>query len=256
VRLDQAIAFRYPEISRRKARELLSAHRVLVNERPVSVASREVTAEDRIVIVEEMAPLTILRDTDSWIAIDKPSGIPLQPARDRARRSVEEMLRVQLKQGRVSPSLWVVHRLDTGTSGVVVFARTQASAAELSKLFADREMRKVYLALAEGAIESEMTIDAPIDGREARTTVRPVARTADATLVEVEIHTGRTHQIRVHLSSAGHPVAGDRRYGSTLNTSRLMLHAWKLEHPVVGALEAPPPPELSADALRAVVPAR
>jgi 23S rRNA-/tRNA-specific pseudouridylate synthase len=169
VRLDQAIAFRYPEISRRKARELLSAHRVLVNERPVSVASREVTIEDRIVIVDDVAPLTILRETADWIAIDKPTGIPLQPARDRSRRSVEEMLRLQLKRSGAPHTLWVVHRLDTGTSGVVIFARTQPVAADLSRAFADREMKKVYVALAEGSIESEVLLDAPIEGREAAT---------------------------------------------------------------------------------------
>jgi 23S rRNA pseudouridine1911/1915/1917 synthase len=246
VRLDQAIAFRFPDVSRRKARELLSAHRVLVNERPVSVASREVGAEDRIVIVDELPPLTVLRQTDDWIAIDKPSGIPVQPARDRLRRSVEEMLRVQLKQSGVSPSLYVVHRLDTGTSGVVVFARTQAAAADLSRAFADREMRKLYVALVEGTVERGMVLDSPIDGRDAATTVRPLRRTELGTLVEAEIHTGRTHQIRIHLSRAGHAVAGDRRYGATVNMSRLMLHAWKLEHPSIGMLEAPLPAELTA----------
>jgi 23S rRNA pseudouridine1911/1915/1917 synthase len=241
VRLDQAIAARFPDVSRRKARELLSAHRVLVNERPVSVASREVTVNDRIVIVEETPDLAVIAQTKDWIAIDKPSGVPVQPARDRTRRSVEEMVRLQLKRSGVTPSLYLVHRLDTGTSGIVLFARTQEAAGDLSRLFADREMRKVYLAVAEGVIGEDLAIDTPIDGRAASTTIRTLGAATLGTLVEAEIHTGRTHQIRIHLASIGHPVAGDRRYGSTVNTSRLMLHAWKLEHPSVGTLEAAPP---------------
>ncbi len=241
MRLDQAIALRFPEISRRKARALLSAHRILVNERPVSVASREVKSSDRIAIVGEVADLAILRETDEWMAIDKPPGLPVQPVRDRGRRSAEEILRVQLKRGGHSPSLYLVHRLDTGTSGVVIFARDSAAAARLSRLFSSREMRKVYLAVVEGALEGEREITTPIDGRDARTVAHPISRAELGTLIEAEIHTGRTHQIRIHLASIGHPVAGDRRYGATINAPRLMLHAWKLEHPEIGEIEAPVP---------------
>ena len=241
MRLDQAIALRYPEISRRKARELLSAHRVLVNERPVSVASREVTSSDRIAIVEDVADLPVIRETADWIAIDKPSGLPVQPARDRARRSAEELLRLQLKQSGRSPSLYLVHRVDTGTSGVVIFARNSAAAAKLSRLFADREMRKIYLVVAEGIIDREIEVTMPIEGRDAVTIVRPLSQTELGTLAEAEIRTGRTHQIRIHLASIGHPVAGDRRYGATVNTPRLMLHAWRLEHGEIGVVEAPVP---------------
>jgi 23S rRNA pseudouridine1911/1915/1917 synthase len=241
VRLDQAIALRFPDVSRRKARELLSAHRVLVNERPVSVASREVTSSDRIAIVDGVADLPIIRETEDWIAIDKPSGLPVQPARDRARRSAEELLRVQLKRAGRTPALYLVHRVDTGTSGVVIFARNSNTAATLSRLFADREMRKIYLVVAEGNIERDIEVATPIDGRDALTFVRPISQTALGTLAEAEIRTGRTHQIRIHLASIGHPVAGDRRYGATVNTPRLMLHAWKLEHPDIGLLEAAVP---------------
>jgi RluA family pseudouridine synthase len=241
VRLDQAIAARFPDVSRRKARELLSAHRILVNERPVSVASREVAATDRIVIVDEPPELTVIAQTDEWIAIDKPTGIPVQPPRDRVRRSAEELLRLQLKRSGVTPSLYLVHRVDTGTSGVVLFARTPAAAAELSRLFADRAIRKVYLAVTEGTIDQPIRLETPIDGRTAVTAISPRKQKDGNTLVEAEIETGRTHQIRIHLSSIGHPVLGDRRYGSTVNTPRLMLHAWKLEHPRIGTLEAPIP---------------
>ncbi len=233
MRLDQAIAARNPEISRRQARQLIAERRVLVNERPVSIASREVGESDRIAIVDTLPQLEILKVTDAFIAVNKPAGMPTQPTRDRKQRSLEELLRVQYR------SIFLVHRLDTGTSGVVVFARTREAAAELSQLFAGRSMRKIYLARVEGAIESEVTIDSPIGGKDALTIVRPLG---DG-LIEAEIGTGRTHQIRIHLASIGHPVIGDRRYGGK-SARRLMLHAWKLEHEAIGAIEAPPPVDL------------
>src|SRR6266516_4673383 len=97
MRLDQAVAARFPHISRRKARELIGRRRVLVNEHPVSIASREVNAGDRVAIVEDAPPLDIIRMTDDWIAVNKPAGMAVQPTRDRKERSLEELLRVQFK---------------------------------------------------------------------------------------------------------------------------------------------------------------
>jgi 23S rRNA-/tRNA-specific pseudouridylate synthase len=132
-----------------------------------------------------------------------------------------------------------VHRLDTGASGVVIFARTRDAAANLSGMFASREVRKLYLARVAGTIDHPVTIEAPIAGKDALTLVRP--RGGD--LVEVQIETGRTHQIRIHLASIGHPIVGDRRYGGP-SAARMMLHAWKLDHEAIGLLEAPPPDDL------------
>ena len=237
MRLDQAVAARNPEISRRKARELISQKRVFVNDRPVGVASREVSDRDRITIALDALPeIEVLRETADWVAVNKPTGIPTQPARDRARRSLEELLRMRYR------TIHVVHRIDTQTSGVVVFAKNPAAAASLSALFASREVRKVYLAVAEGAIESELTIETPIGEKDAHTIVRPLQRLDGRTLVEAEILTGRTHQIRVHLKSIERPVVGDRRYGSTMHAPRMLLHAWKLDHPSFGGeLVAPVP---------------
>ncbi|HKO54317.1 MAG TPA: RluA family pseudouridine synthase [Thermoanaerobaculia bacterium] len=229
MRLDQAVAARYPEVSRRKARELIAARRVLVNDRPVAIASREVSDEDRVALVADF-DLAVLRETADWIAVDKPSGMPTQPARDREQRSLEELMRVRF--GRI----YLVHRLDTGTSGVVLFARTQPEAARLSQLFAAGAMRKLYVALVEPPLASPMTIETPIEGKDALTFVQP----RDGNRVEVEIRTGRTHQIRIHLSSIGHPVVGDRRYGGR-PAPRLMLHAWRIEHESMGVVEAPVP---------------
>ncbi|MEA2328505.1 MAG: rRNA synthase [Thermoanaerobaculia bacterium] len=239
MRLDQAIAARYPNISRRKARELIAARRVLVNERAVSIASREVDADDRIAIVEDAPELAIIRESDDWIAVDKAAGMPTQPTRDREQRSLEELLRLRFRE------IWLVHRLDTPTSGVVLFARTAAAAATLSALFAGGQIRKTYLAVLEGEIDEERVVETPVQGKDARTTFRPLRADGNTTLVEAIIETGRTHQIRIHAQSIGHPVVGDRRYGSGGRAARLMLHAWKLEHASFGTLEAPPPTSFS-----------
>src|SRR4051794_20052461 len=235
MRLDQAIAARHPGLSRRKARELVAAGSVLVNQRPVRVASRDVSDTDDIRIVESRPSIPLLASTNEWLAVDKPAGVPTQPPRDRKVLSLEEMLRVEYRQ------LYLVHRLDTPTSGVIVFARTAPAAAKLSRLFATGEIRKTYLARVDPPITEETTIDSPIEGREALTIVRP----RGGSLVEVEIKTGRTHQIRIHLASIGHPIRGDRRHGGP-PAARLMLHAWKLEHRSIGTLEAAIPSEFSA----------
>lgn len=237
MRLDQAVAARNPEISRRKARELIAQKRVFVNDRPVAVASREVGDADRITIaLDDPAAIDVLRETADWVAVNKPAGIPTQPARDRRQRSLEELLRMRYR------TIHLVHRIDTQTSGVVVFARSPAAAALLSGLFAAREVRKVYLAVAEGTIDRELTIETPIGEKDAHTIVRPLQQLDGATLVEAEILTGRTHQIRIHLKSIERPVAGDRRYGSTMAAPRMLLHAWKLEHAWFGGeLVAPVP---------------
>jgi|SRR5207245_3250065 len=234
MRLDQAVAARFPQISRRQARELIAQRRVLVNERPVAIASREVRDQDRIAIIEDTATVVqILKLTEGFVAVNKPAGMPAQPARDRKQISLDELLRSQFK------SIYLVHRIDTAASGVMIFARTRDAAASLSGLFSTRAIRKLYLARIDGAIDHPIAIESPIGGKEAVTFVRP---RSDG-VVEAEIQTGRTHQIRIHLASIGHPIVGDRRYGGS-KADRLMLHAWKLDHETIGTIEAPPPDDL------------
>jgi 23S rRNA pseudouridine1911/1915/1917 synthase len=241
VRLDQAVAARYPEISRRKARELISQKRVLVNDRPVGVASREVSDRDRITVAEDVPELRVIRETADWVAVDKPPGMATQPARDRVRRSLEELLRIRYG------TIFLVHRIDTQTSGVVVFAKTKVAAADLSRLFSSREIAKTYLAVAEGRIDRETVIESPIGGKDAHTIVRPLKELDGITLVEAEILTGRMHQIRIHLKFIERPVVGDRRYGSSMPAPRMLLHAWKLGHVYFGEeLVAPVPGDFPA----------
>jgi 23S rRNA pseudouridine1911/1915/1917 synthase len=235
VRLDLAVAARF-NISRRKARAQIADGRVLVNRRRVAVASREVNANDELSIISEDAPhANVLASTERWLAVDKPPGLPTQPMRDRSHTSLEDILRGQFG------TIYLVHRIDTPTSGVVIFARTKEAAAQLSSLFAAGEISKTYVAVAEGEIDREMTIDAPIEGKPALTIVRPLRRAMFGTLVEIDLKSGRTHQIRIHLSSVGHAVAGDRRYGSTIDAPRLMLHAFRLQHAEIGTIESPIP---------------
>src|SRR5262245_11213184 len=234
MRLDQAIAARFPDLSRRKARELIAAGRVLVNQRLVRIASREIDERAEIAIAAEVPSVDVIRSTNPWIAIDKPPGMPTQPPRDRTPLSAEEILRLHYRQ------IYPLHRLDTPVSGVLLFARTREAAAKFSGLFAAGAIRKTYLARVTGEIEREITIATPIGGKDALTIVHPLR----GSLAEVEIKTGRTHQIRLHLASIGHPVQGDLRYGGP-PASRVMLHAWKLEHESIGTLEAPIPSELS-----------
>lgn len=228
MRLDQAVAARYPDISRRKARGLIAAGRVLLNQRRVSVASREVSDRDVVTVVEETPAIDVIRSTEDWIAVNKPAGMPTQPERDRKQLSLEEALRVEHK------NIWLVHRIDTPTSGVVIFARTQTAAAKLSQMFRDGEIEKTYLARVTPPIAERTVIDTRIDGKAALTEVEP------GDPVIVRIGTGRTHQIRVHLASIGHPVDGDRSYGGA-PAPRLMLHAWKLRHAWFGELIAQKP---------------
>ncbi len=131
MRLDQAVVAKFPAISRRKARDLISAGRVLVNQRSVRVASREVAAGDELTVAEELQSVTVLAIHDEWLAVNKPAGMPTQPQRDRASLSLEEILRVEHR------TIWLVHRLDTPTSGVVVFARTQPAAATAARARTD-----------------------------------------------------------------------------------------------------------------------
>jgi 23S rRNA pseudouridine1911/1915/1917 synthase len=238
MRLDQAVAARFPDISRRKARELIAARRVLVNDRPMAIASRDVPDDARIAVVDELPEFEVIRETPDWIAVNKPAALPVQPMRDRTQRSLEELLRIRCRE------VWLVHRIDTNTTGLVVFARTRAAAAWLSALFAGGAIRKTYLAVVEGELMNETSIDSPIGGKHALTTVKPLASAGGVTLIEAEIKTGRTHQIRIHLASFGHAVIGDRRYGATIQAPRPMLHAWKLEHPLLGLLQAPLPDDL------------
>jgi 23S rRNA pseudouridine955/2504/2580 synthase len=213
------------------------------------------------------------------LAVAKPAGLAAHPGSGIIGATLVEMARAYLKtpddlppaEFRPSPA----HRLDRETSGVVLVAKTRRAMVRLTEIFTDGErVRKVYLALVKGKMPREAgTIDLPlseheqtarskaargVNFQEAVTRWTVASAMKEASLLEVEIETGRTHQIRRHLQAVGHPVAGDPRYGDfpfnklarqRWGLRRMFLHAWKLElpHPMTEArlaLEAPPPPEL------------
>lgn len=251
-RLDLAMADSPLGLSRREARRLLREARVVVNGVPLSVASREVRPGDRIAILREQSDVPVIELARERVVVDKPSGLAAQLPRREGPLSSLEVLAAQLKRGGEPALLWVVHRIDTATSGVLIYARSRHEAARLSAAFARHEFEKRYVAILGTRLERELTLQSPIgrtspatfgavdEGRAATTIVRPLEQRPEGTLAEILITTGRTHQIRIHLSGAGHPLLGDLKYGGR-PAARLMLHAARLAHPRIGAWEAAVP---------------
>ena len=189
--------------------------------------------------------LRILYQDDSYVAVDKPSGLFVhRSAYDRRSRDlVLQRLRDQLGQ-HVHP----VHRLDRATSGVLVFALSRAAAGDLMAEFRERRVDKTYLAVVRGFANADGTVDRPIEGAEARTRWRLLDRaelpipvggfpSARYSLLALHPATGRHHQLRRHLAAAGHPILGDSTHGDNrqnrafrdhTGVGRLMLHAWRL----------------------------
>jgi 23S rRNA pseudouridine1911/1915/1917 synthase len=266
LRLDQFLARELPNFSRSRLQQLIRQKLVTLNAafaRPRDL----VRAGDRIGVIEpppekidnlpEPIPLDVLYEDHDLIVINKPAGIVVHPgAGQREHTLVNALLhhfpRLSGIGGKERPG--IVHRLDKETSGCLVVAKTDAAHRGLSKQFEDRTVEKIYLALVAGkfrklagVIEEKigrhpvhrkrMSISSQ-RGREAKTEYRVVSGSEKVSLVECKLHSGRTHQIRVHLHHLGHPVLGDKVYGAkTANVfPRQMLHAWKLafEHPTTG----------------------
>lgn len=184
--------------------------------------------------------ISILFENDDLLAINKPEGLAAIPERLPGNKSLLEMLSVE-RAGK----LYVVHRLDRETSGVIVFAKNAETHRRLNRQFESRSIRKTYLALVHGVVpDDEGTIDVPLRqfgsgrvavdperGKASITDFRVQNRFKSSTLVEAYARTGRRHQIRVHLYHLGHPIAGDPLYGDKTQQAlyrRLMLHAQKL----------------------------
>jgi len=290
-RLDQRIASRFDGISRTRVQELIAAGLVLVNAQPAKGSHRlrggdHITVEVRprppLRAEAESIALDILYEDEDVLAINKPSGMTVHAGAGNPSGTLVNALlgRGQtLSQGGDALRPGIVHRLDKGTSGVILVAKNDAAHAKLGESFRQREVKKTYLALLEGHFKeasgrielaiardprnrTRMTARRSIvlgNAREARTDWRTIARIDNTTLVEVQLHTGRTHQIRVHFSALRHPVVGDTLYGAaprlqvgkrTLGSlGRNFLHAAKLAftQPRTGAwieLQAPLPQDL------------
>jgi 23S rRNA pseudouridine1911/1915/1917 synthase len=198
----------------------------------------------------------VLYEDDAIIAVDKPAGLSMHANRDQSRPSLESLVGKH-----VEAPVFIHHRLDAATSGVVVFAKAAAANAALARAFSSRAVEKTYLALVvrppidwpeRMSLDSSIlvaengTVRADPAGKSALTHVRVLERRAGHLLLEARLVTGRKHQIRVHLSALGAPIVGDTRYGGP-PAPRLMLHAERLEldHPITGGrvVVASPRPE-------------
>lgn len=206
-------------------------------------------------------PLQILYADDALIFINKPPGLVVQ---QRLHEPDEPFLHDLV--GQQAGPVFLMQRLDRGTSGVIFFSRRADINAKLTRQFERKRIRKRYLALCEGELAEKQTIDAPLvrvgaikfgvreGGRRAVTHVEPVQATPRGSLVAIVLETGRTHQIRVHFAAIGHPLAGDWLYGER-NAVRPMLHAAELEmtHPLTNAplrVAAPVPADFADEAGR------
>jgi 23S rRNA pseudouridine1911/1915/1917 synthase len=219
----------------------------------------------------EALPLAIVYEDEHMIVVDKPAGMPVHPGPGHSGHTLVNALLAHCPDlpgigGVQRPG--IVHRLDKDTSGLIVAAKDEKAHQGLTRQLAERRMHKTYLALVDGRLQpDEALIDAPIgrdpnnrkrmrvDGaasREAQTSYRVREHYPGYTYLEASPITGRTHQIRVHLASLGHPVVGDAVYGRpTKLVSRQFLHAWRLDltHPVDGrelSFEAPMADDLAA----------
>lgn len=280
LRLDQFISGRSQDLSRTLVRKLVDFGGVHIDGRRSRRCSQAVAAGMKVEIFVDGLPLETFRLETAvlfrdpyLLAVDKPAGIETQPTPARFKGTLYAALLDYLHdpfRPQQPPTVGMVQRLDRDTSGVLVFSIHQRAHRGLTEAFAGRHVRKTYLAVvagrmsaAEGEFRSLLARNRATNkvksvvkgGKEAVTCYRVREKFADATLVEVEILTGRSHQIRVHLAEAGHPLLGDQLYGGPRlwhghAVERQMLHAWRLcfRHPVSGAaleLEAPIPTDMA-----------
>ena len=281
IRLDQFMAKRLPEFSRSRLQQLIRDGFVRLNDstsRPRQIVRGgdkiELTEPplEKIEMLPEVIPLEILFEDDDLVVINKPPGLVVHPGAGHREHTLVNALLNHCATlsgigGKERPG--IVHRLDKETSGSLVVAKNDATHRDLSKQFAARTVEKIYLALVAGklrkpagAIEGKIgrhpvhrkqMSATTLRGRVAKTEYRVVRSSDRATLIECRLHSGRTHQIRVHLHHLGHAVLGDKIYAPRLakDFPRQMLHAWKLgfRHPSTEewkSFEAPLPDDFAA----------
>lgn len=261
LRLDQALAAHVPNLSRRKARVLIDIGGVFINKCRCKIAShsmhlgevvsatlggaleRATNAVGRTARLQDERDLhyNIVFEDDEILVIDKPAGLLVAPTPESDRQNLAGLL--ARRHPEESP-VFVVHRIDLDTSGLLVFAKTTLANQRLSERFRTHDLDREYLAVVAGGFPEGLTrLDRPIAGRAAVTHVRVLERFASvASLIGCRLETGRTHQIRIHVQAEGHPVLGDRRYTLPhvpipFPPPRMALHARRLAfvHPGTGA---------------------
>jgi 23S rRNA pseudouridine1911/1915/1917 synthase len=272
--LDRFLAEHADDLSRSAAARLIKSHLVRVNGRTADPADRVLAGDvvefeiPEAYIAEAAAepiPLEVVYEDEDFAVINKPPGMVVHPAPGHHTGTLVHALlgrggNWSAVGGVMRPG--IVHRLDKGTSGLIVVARNDASHRALSSQLKDRSLSRTYMAIVRGPMKDDAgELEGPIGrdpkerkrmavvsgGRFARTRYQVVERRGGHTLLRCDLDTGRTHQIRVHLAALGHPVAGDAEYGGgEAGAARPMLHAWRLRlrHPRTGiemSFEAAPP---------------
>ncbi|MDB5922734.1 MAG: pseudouridine synthase [Betaproteobacteria bacterium] len=257
LRLDQALARLLPEHSRSRLTRWVRDHRVSVEGRsadpsdPVWGGERlriDPTTDPKVLAyLPQDIPLDVVYEDDTLIVINKPPGLVVHPGSGNWEGTLLNALLQHAPALSEVPRAGIVHRLDKDTSGLLVVAKTLTAQTDLVRQLQAHTVRRIYAALARGVVPRDDKIEAPIGrhpvsrtrmavvarGKPAITHYHVVARYLDATLLECRLETGRTHQIRVHLASIGHPIVGDPVYGKRTdkradNFERQALHAQQL----------------------------
>ncbi|MHA8262971.1 RluA family pseudouridine synthase [Lactobacillaceae bacterium Melli_B3] len=273
-RIDKVSALLESSISRSRAKELIQSGDILVNHQSVKpkyevvqgdVISIHIPTPKQLDLTPEAIPLDIVYEDDDVLVVNKPQGMVVHPAPGHPDHTLVNALLYHTPLSKINGTLrpGIVHRIDKDTSGLLMVAKNDLAHESLSKQLKAKTNVRKYVALVHGVIKNDQgTIDAPIgrdkkyrkkqaivaDGRHAVTHYRVLERFANYTLVECQLETGRTHQIRVHMKSIGHPLVGDPLYGprKTIKGNGQFLHAQVLgfKHPRTGEqllFEAPLP---------------
>jgi len=285
-RLDQALARLIPEHSRNRLQTWIRDGRLTVDGALVCDPKRKLRGAEQLALSEppplevvaatpENIPLSIVFEDADILVIDKPAGLVVHPGSGNWSGTLLNALLHHAPDASQLPRAGIVHRLDKDTSGLMVVARNVLAQTDLVRQLQARTVKRQYYALVRGVVPRNTLVDAPIGrhptqrtrmavvqgAREARTHVEVRERFARCTLVECSLETGRTHQIRVHMSHLGHPLVGDTLYGGERGLPefhRQALHAWRLGliHPRTGEVmtwESALPPDFAGliDSLRA-----
>ena len=249
---------KYAGTGRNKVKALLTRGQVMVGTRVVTRHDHGLSAGDRVKILstgsvqqrELMAGVKIMYEDDAILVIDKPPGLLSIATDEEKERTAYHIMVDHVRTRDPKSRVFIVHRLDRETSGLMMFAKTEAIKRQLQDNWKDTVIERSYVALVEGAVEQDqatiktwlkesvtktMYVSRPGDGMIAITHYQVIERTPEFSLLAVQLETGRKNQIRVHMQSIGHSVVGDKRYGSKHNPiGRLGLHAQILsfKHPV------------------------
>lgn len=255
-RLDRFVTEKQPQLSRTLAKKLITDGHITVNDRAVK-ASLKLNTGDKLTIkmppatpshlAAEDIPLNIIYEDKDLLVIDKPAGLTVHPAPGSPSHTLVNAVLARFPDLPTSDDLirpGIVHRLDKDTSGLILVAKNRPALNKLANQFKSRSVVKTYLVLVKGHLSPQKGfIEAPIGrdpgnrkrmavvdkGRDARTEYRVIKYVADCSLLEVRMETGRTRQIRVHLSAIGYPVVGDTTYGVKSGfVSRQFVHAHRL----------------------------